>query len=141
MLNIHLTLAWRNLVKNKVASTINILGLTVGLTAALFAIVFAYHELSYESIHVKADRIARVYTLGQFGSLEKIPYSFGPEASELENNFPEVELTSRTMSVTAAVFKENEPISEKDVVIAEDPIFDILTFTFLLGSKIGRAHV
>jgi len=47
--------SWRNLRKHKLVSSINILGLTLGLASSLLAILFAIHELSYESCHKRAD--------------------------------------------------------------------------------------
>ena len=60
----YLITAWRNLLKNRIVSVINILGLTLGLASAVIAIAYAQYELSYEKIHEKADRIAAIYLKG-----------------------------------------------------------------------------
>src|ERR1700710_626482 len=52
--------AWRNLVKNKFYSAINITGLTVGLTVGLLILLWINDELSYDRFHTKADNIYRV---------------------------------------------------------------------------------
>jgi len=51
----NLRIAYRNLLKNKLVSFINILGLTLGLASALLAVTFAKHELTYENHIVIAD--------------------------------------------------------------------------------------
>ncbi len=62
----YIVIAWRNLLKNRVVSVINISGLTLGLASAVLAILFARHELTYESNHDNADRIAKIYLGGSF---------------------------------------------------------------------------
>lgn len=52
--------ALRNLRKNLLYSILNILGLSLGITSALFLIVYVYDELSYDKYHENAGRIYRV---------------------------------------------------------------------------------
>lgn len=135
MFKIQLIYAWRNLKKNKLVSVINIAGLTIGLACAILAILFAYHELTYESCHEKADRISRVYTLGRFGSMEKIPVTFCPVGIALPANYPEVELSARSRSINGIVFQDNvTPISEDEIVVADPAVFSIFTIPFESGS-------
>ncbi|SEN48713.1 putative ABC transport system permease protein [bacterium A37T11] len=56
----YLKIAWRNLWKSKAFSFINIMGLTVGLTASFLIFLFVSFELSYDTFHTKADRIYRL---------------------------------------------------------------------------------
>ncbi len=133
MLQILFKTALRNLLKNKVVSGINIFGLSLGLSCAVLAIIFAYHELTYEACHDKADRISRVYTLGKFGSFEKIHETFGIAKEDLTKACPEIEKIARTKATSGIVFKDNKPIQEKDILLAEESIFDILSFNFTEG--------
>lgn len=135
MIQILLKTAFRNLLKNKVVSGINILGLTLGLSCAVLAIIFADHELTFEDCHDKADRICRVYTLGQFGSFEKIQETFGIAKEDLTKACPEIEKIARAKAIIGIVFKDNHPIQEKDILVAEESIFDILSFNFTDGGK------
>ena len=52
--------ALRNISKNFLYSFLNILGLSLGITSALFLIVYVTDELSYDKYHENADRIYRV---------------------------------------------------------------------------------
>jgi putative ABC transport system permease protein len=134
MFKIQFLNAWRNLVKNKVVSLINITGLTIGFTCAIFAIYYSYHELNYESCHKNADRISCVYTLGKFGSMEKIPVTFGPVGAYLQSNYPEIELMARSREVNGIAFQNNiTPISENDIVLSDSSIFSILSIPFKNG--------
>ena len=53
-------IAFRNLWKHKVFSFINIMGLTVGMTACFLIFLYVRFELSYDNMHGKADRIYRL---------------------------------------------------------------------------------
>jgi putative ABC transport system permease protein len=56
----YLKIALRNLVKQKVYSLINILGLTVGIASCLLIVMFVLHETAYDKFHTNADRIYKV---------------------------------------------------------------------------------
>ena len=60
MIKNYFKVAWRNLVKNKVSSFINIGGLAVGMTVAILIALWIYDELSFNKYHQNYDRIARV---------------------------------------------------------------------------------
>ena len=51
MLKNYLKISWRNLMKNKVFSFINIFGLTVGLTSFLLIALYVFDELTYDRFH------------------------------------------------------------------------------------------
>jgi putative ABC transport system permease protein len=61
MFFIHLKIAWRNLVRNKVYSAINIGGLSIGIAISLLISLYVIHEYSYDSFHKNADRIYGMY--------------------------------------------------------------------------------
>ena len=125
--------AWRNLLKNKTVSIINIGGLTIGLASAVLAILFAHHELSYESCHEKADRISRVYTRGDFDQLQWIPTTFGPEGEALKKMFPEIEEYTRGYQGSALVRVGENIFNEDYIYCADSNFLNILTFPFVLG--------
>src|SRR5215469_18016270 len=60
MLRNYLRVAFRNLWRHKGFSLLNIVGLTVGMTAFFLIFLYVTFELSYDSFHSKADRIYRV---------------------------------------------------------------------------------
>ncbi len=83
MLRNYLTIAWRNLRKNKAYSFINIGGLAVGLAVAMLIGFWIYDELDYNRYHVNYDRIAQVMQHATFnGKVETQtanPAAMGPE--------------------------------------------------------------
>ncbi|HAK77922.1 MAG TPA: hypothetical protein DCM71_13685, partial [Runella sp.] len=58
MLRNYLKIAFRNLLKNKVYSFINIGGLAVGMAVAMLIGLWVYDELSFDTYHTECDRIA-----------------------------------------------------------------------------------
>ena len=59
MLRNYLTIAIRNLRKYKFYSAINILGLSIGIAAFLFILLYVQDELSYDRYHENAEQIIR----------------------------------------------------------------------------------
>ncbi len=48
---------WRGLIKNKFYSTINILGLTIGMSSAILILLWIQNEMSHDRFYEKTDRI------------------------------------------------------------------------------------
>ncbi len=129
----YIVIAWRNLLKNRVVSVINILGLTLGLASAVLAILFARHELTYESSHANGDRIAKIYLGGSFGVVEWAPNSFGPEGPVLAGMLPEVENFSLSRNTTGIVRVGDNLFSEDNIKVADSALFSIFTIPFRAG--------
>jgi putative ABC transport system permease protein len=94
--------AWRNLMKNKMFSFINIFGLSIGLTCCLLIALYLNYELSYDKQHPDGDRI---YQLGTTFVRQKEENS-GPTtparmAETMQQEFPEIEETVRLISLFA----------------------------------------
>lgn len=127
--------AWRSLLKNKAVSIINIGGLTLGLASAILAILFAQHELSYEAMHKKADRICRVYIKGDFDQFDWVPNNYGPDGPTLQRMFPQIEKYTRLFEYADVPVRVGENIFyENNVYAADHNIYSILTFSFISGS-------
>ena len=88
MIRNYLTVAWRNLVHNKVYSAINIIGLAVGMAVAILNGLWVWDELSFNQSHQHYDRIAKVTQQGPFEgrvySSAILPF---PLAGELRTNY------------------------------------------------------
>ena len=60
MLKNYFKIAWRNLLKSKVYSFINVFGLTIGLGCSLLILMYVFDELTFDAFHQHADKIYRV---------------------------------------------------------------------------------
>ncbi len=129
----YLVIAWRNLLKNRVVSVINIFGLTLGLASAVLAILFARHELTYESSHDNADRVAKIYLGGSFGVVEWAPNSFGPEGPALAGMLPDVENYSLSRNTNGIVRVGDNLFPEDHIKVADSALFSIFTIPFRAG--------
>ena len=80
--------AWRNLIKNKVHSFINIAGLSVGMAVAMLIGLWIWDELSFDKVHQNYGSIAKVIqnvtNNGEIQTWESVPY---PLAAELRKNY------------------------------------------------------
>ena len=85
--------------RNKAFSTINILGLAIGIAVCLIIMLFVQDELSYDRFNKKADQIVRVTFGGKLsGEIMKECVIMPPVAQMLQNNFPEVLEATRLTS-------------------------------------------
>ncbi|MGF1586133.1 MAG: ABC transporter permease [Bacteroidales bacterium] len=134
MLFNYITIAWRNLLKNRAVSFINIFGLTLGLASAILAILFAKHELNYESVHKNADNISKIYLGGAFGVIEWAPQSFGPEGAAIKEMFPEVVDYSISRPATGIARVGDALFREEKIMVADSGVFALFTIPFLSGN-------
>src|SRR5882724_6410815 len=96
MLRNYLTIAWRNLAKNKVYSFINIAGLAIGLACCLAIGLYVWDEYSYDRFHRNGAHIYRVVEKQIMGGeLYDLAVTPGPLAPALRNDFAEVQQTCR----------------------------------------------
>ena len=86
MLRNYLKIAFRNVWKNKVFSLINILGLSIGLSAAFVIGAMVFYDLSFDKFHQDGDRIYRVTT--SFKSPDGDFYNAGVTVPLAQAQFP-----------------------------------------------------
>src|SRR5690242_1302813 len=98
----YLKVAWRNLMKSKIFSFINIIGLSVGLTCCMLVTVYLLNEVSYDKYHKNINRLYQLGTIFVGGEKEeRTANTPAPMASAMKNDFPEIEETARLMSLFA----------------------------------------
>ncbi|MGV3558688.1 ABC transporter permease [Larkinella arboricola] len=93
MLTNYLKIAWRNLLRNKTFSLINILGLALGMACSLLILLWVQDELSMDRFHANDDRIFRVMENQAWAGQDvgTTPSTPGILAENLKKDFPEVE--------------------------------------------------
>jgi putative ABC transport system permease protein len=138
MLQHYLKIAIRNLLKQKLYTTINILGLAIGLASCVLIILFVMEHLSFDKFHQQADRIYRVNYKGKL-SADSDPYYIGatppPVARTLMSEFPEVELATRIYPKGSQLIRYQDKFFEEPNVIAVDSnFFQIFSFKLKEGN-------
>ncbi len=138
MIRNFITIAYRNFLRNKFFSFINLLGLSFGIACCILILNFVSHEFSYESSHEKRDRIVRLLSVAEQGDqLQKLAVTANIIGPSLKREFPEVEEFSRFFNIggfRALVVKYEEKIlNESAFAMADQSFLQMFTFEFLLG--------
>lgn len=139
MFKYYLKTAWRNLVKQKVFSVINILGLAIGIAVAFLIMNYVSHEFSYDDFHKKKDRIYRVES--QFYEGNNLTDDWGTSTfgygSAMKKELPGIEDFVRiSIHETEQVVKYGDyKVREDGVVFTEPSFFNIFDYKLLEGDK------
>ncbi|MBX2923394.1 MAG: ABC transporter permease [Chitinophagaceae bacterium] len=131
-------ISWRNLVRNKWFSLINILGLSIGLATCLIIMLFVSNELGYDRFNKKANRIARIYFEGNVqGQRMKETVVMAPVAETMKKDFPEVEDATRLRSHDWApkLVVNNKEFRFDQLAYADANFFDVFTLPFIKGDS------
>ena len=129
--------AWRNLKRNLVYSVINIVGLTLGLTACLLVATVVLDDLSYDRQWNNSDNIYRIISIDKSNknATERFPQSFTGLGPSFKKLFPEVREYCRMQagSVRLKMGKDQDGV-ELNTISAEPSIWKILNFDVIAGS-------
>ncbi|MCR8556753.1 ABC transporter permease [Mucilaginibacter sp. BJC16-A38] len=135
-------MAWRNLVRQRLFSLINISGLAVGLSVCMLIMIYVAHEHSYDRFHKNADRIfkpkGRVITDGPSSDLNPMTYASGPI---LKQSLPVVEDYMRTMNYFGPAVVVSNPklpqrkFTEDKLLFADAGFFNFFSFKLLSGQS------
>lgn len=109
MIKNYFSITWRNMMRNKVFSFINIFGLATGLACCMLIVLYLYSELAYDSYH---KNIKRLYQVGTVfitnGKRDKFPAEPAIMAQNMQQSFPEAAATARV--VVFSFFGENKTL-------------------------------
>ena len=138
MLQNYISVALRSLLKNRVFSILNILGLAIGMAAFLFVIHYVRFERSYENFHENADNIYRV-TLDLYNGSEFIVTdceTYPPLAPTLKAKHPEVIDFVRMYHNDGLqdVEADNRRFLEEGIYFADASVFTVFTLQTLQGN-------
>lgn len=132
--------AWRNAIRHKQFSLLNILGLSIGITASLLIGLYVMNEKSYDNFHTNGDRIYRINQPMIWGDWEVEFASTGPNvAVALRADVPEFEEVTRLHSPGRHVVSYQKDggnlnsYGEDRLFIAEENFFKIFTFPIIKG--------
>jgi len=136
MVGNYFTVAVRNLLRHKVFSAINILGLAVGVACCVLIALYIQDEWRYDGFHDRGDRIYRVVRENVGGKINPRveERTSGPLAPALQKDFPEVEQAVRMMGLTAKVWVRYKDAVYDFVFRTVDTHFlEVFSFPMLRG--------
>jgi putative ABC transport system permease protein len=126
----------RNFRRQKLYSTINLLGLAVGMACCILILSYVHFEISYDRFHDKADRI---YRLTMDGNLANQPFNLassnGAIGPSLRDTLPEVEdvVRFRRRHRSSVVYRD-KLFFEEGILWADASVFEVFSFPLVLGS-------
>jgi putative ABC transport system permease protein len=134
MIKNYFKIALRNLWRHRVFSFINILGLSVGMSACLLIYLYVSFELSYDRYHAKGDRIFRVVTniKTPTDTLDWNSASI-PMSPAMKKDFPEVEQFVRLEPNSLLVSRGEMKFQEDKLAFADSSLFSVFTLPMLKG--------
>ncbi len=135
MLKHYLVLAWRSFRKHPGYSSINLVGLSIGLICGLLILLYVRHELSYDKFHDQADRIYRITADAKLNDSEFSGASVGyPTGPALKQDYPEVEEFVRFRNRGNFLISiENNHFQEEEVIFVDSTLFDIFSIPLVEG--------
>jgi putative ABC transport system permease protein len=136
MLLNYFKIAFRNLVKYKGFTFINLFGLAIGLTAGILIMVYVLDELSFDNFHEKSARLYRVNTLFQTdGALGGSNETNGwPIGKVLEKDFPEVEAVLYTRNAFFLTINHEDKRMREKMHFATPEFFKLFSFPLMKGN-------
>ncbi|SJZ91368.1 ABC transporter permease [Sediminibacterium ginsengisoli] len=132
----YLKIAYRNLMRNKSFSLINISGLAVGMASAILIFLWIHNEISYDQFHEKKDRIYEAWNRDVFsGKLQCWNTTPKVLARTLEKDFPEVESAVRVNWPSSFLLSIGEKNFAGRGNMVDSLFFDMFTIPFVKGNS------
>jgi putative ABC transport system permease protein len=134
MIRNYLKVAWRNLVRNKTHTFINIAGLSVGLTCSLLILLWVQNELNMDAFHKNGRNLYQVYERQYFDhKVNGQYYTPGLLAAEMKRTIPEITYAVSTNFQEGHTFKVGDKIIKLTGGSADEDFFKMFSFPLLQG--------
>ncbi len=122
--------AWRNLWRNKVFSSINILGLSIGVACCILMFLFIQNELSYDKFNVNAKNIYRIFSIPVDGKDKtELAVTPAPWAPLMKKDYPEIKEYVRLLRDEKMVIGQpgEQHFYEKDILYVDSTFFNVFS--------------
>ncbi|PWL39956.1 cell division protein FtsX [Flagellimonas aquimarina] len=133
----HIKIAWRNLKKQPFFTFLNIFGLAIGMAGGLLISLYIYDELSFDKMFADADRIHRINVDIKFGGeAREFAVTPAPLAEAVDNDFTEVELTTRFRTRGSALIRKTDTevnVKELQTTYVDSTFFKMFGVSLLTG--------
>ena len=133
----YVTVAIRNLLRNKEYFFINVFGLAVGIACAIMVMIYIWEQAEYDSFHPASERLYRVYVDSKLGGLEsKVALTSPMFASGLKSYVPEIEQSCRIFKNDRdipVVIPVTAMLDRRTLLYVDSTFFDMFGFKLLEG--------
>lgn len=133
MFKTYLKLAYRNLVKERAYSVINVLGLTIGLASSILILLWVQNELSFDTFHKNAGQIYRIAS--DFGDSKSAACSAGMPAG-IRAQLPVIKNSVRIQPANTTLLQQGTKRFEEERAIYADASFmNIFSYPLVEGDR------
>jgi putative ABC transport system permease protein len=137
MISNYFKIAWRNLMKYRFISIINLFGLTVGLTCCLLITTYIVNELSYDKYNKNVENIYRVTR--NFNNAEGIvslnlSTVSPPFGYYFPTDFPEIKKMTRLLNGGSSPLKYKDKLFNEPLYFADENLFNVFTLEMVEGN-------
>lgn len=135
MILYYFKIAIRNILKNKMFSLINIVGLAAGITSFILILLYVRYEKSYDTIYKRSNHIYRLRYERSSAEGESVKFASccPPAALRIRELYPEVEKIARIFRYRATVIFGERRFYEERMFFAEPEIFEVFDIKFKAG--------
>ncbi|MCH8247877.1 MAG: ABC transporter permease [Bacteroidetes bacterium] len=134
MIRNYLTTAFRNFLRHKAYSSINVLGLAVGLACSFFIVLWIQDEVSYDRFHEDGDRTFAVMRHSTFGGRKGTTRSMPkPLAEALVNDYPEITNTILVSWEMELPLTLDDNAYRSTARYVGGDFFEVFTFPLIVG--------
>jgi len=136
MLKSYFKIAWRNLVRNRLYSLINIGGLAVGMAVSFMLLLYVYNEFSFDKFNANSARLYHVLrnqpSNGELVTNSATPI---PLAPALIKDFPEIDKAARTAWPNDILLNYKDKALKLTTMAADPDLLTMFSFDFIRGDK------
>src|ERR1700744_1328632 len=135
MIKNYLKVAWRNLVKNRTHTFINMAGLSVGLACSLLILLWVQNEVDMDGFHKNGKNLYQVYEQQHFDNkVNGQYYTPGVLAAELKRVIPEVQYAVNAEFYDEHTFKVGDKIIKLKGGSADADFFKMFSYPLIQGN-------
>ncbi|MEQ8470771.1 MAG: ABC transporter permease [Marinoscillum sp.] len=136
MIKNYLKITIRHLLRQPGYTTLNILGLTIGIVSSLLIVLYLYHEVSFDNQHSKADRLYRISSdISEPDNSFRWAVTQFPLGNTTKQEFSEVEQYVRFIGNGRTRFgKDDISYYEEDVFLVDSTIFTMFDYKLISGN-------
>ena len=138
MIQNYFKIAFRNLLKSKTFSAINVLGLALGMACSLMIMLWIRDERAVDAFHANKDQLYRIYMREYFsGKVQGVIWTPGPLAEELKKSVPEIEMSTPYSWTNQQTFSVGDKIHKQATNWASADFFKMFSYKLLQGTPEG----
>ena len=135
MLRNYLKIAFRNLAKSKTFSSINVLGLALGMACSLLIVLWIQDELGVDAFHANKNQLYRIYMREYFsGKMQGVIWTPGPLAAELKKEIPEIQYVTSYEWPNKQTFSVGTKVNKQVINAVGIDFFKMFSFKLLQGT-------